>query len=681
MKDKKTRKGLHVSTLILFILMFILSSSFSATIAVMFQEELDIGYKQAFYVIEDFPLYYPQIIYFWHIHFAQTSSYSLIAQTHPGLYISIMSILVGTILGTVAFARILAIFRGAHNKNLKTQGLARWAKDAELDDYMLYGKTGVVLAQTNDAYYTKTKSGVSLKRKGRLIIHDTDAAEHILVAAPTRSGKGVGVIIPTLLTWIDSVVVLDIKGENWDITSGFRSQFSHTYRYQPTSPEISININPLDAIQENRVVADALLIAETIIPEEKGHGKHFSDSARNLFAALIVHIVSYKADDFSMGDEDIPALLDPTQPRSLATISQGIDDVKMEFVDVCEVLQRSPHNFVSSAAAGYCQTPDNEAGSILSSMRRSIIVYRDPSIATCTNTSSIDIAQLTTEKHPVSLYLCAPARDLERVFPLYNLIITFVLHKKQMYFESGKTTDQHKLLFLLDEFPMLGKNQIIEKSLAFSAGFGIKYLIITQSFVQLDSIYGEQNAFRDNTRIKLVYASGNHKMAREISEALGKETLLKESTSISGDKGSVFLKNISTSTQELGRALLTPDQIMALDNDTAILLISGGHPALAKKVRYFCDPRFLKNCNLDIIVDTVSSDAPKAEGNTANLELERLKYAHIRSSKIPQEQATSISTKEIDAVLIKENAHIFENLNSNENDAKDDKDDDDWRLL
>src|SRR5882757_4355254 len=134
-------------------------------------------------------------------------------------------------IAAMAVAITRSVWRAKEAQNVTTYGSARWADIREVRRAGLLGPDGVVLGRLGGSYLRH------------------DGPEHVLCFAPTRSGKGVGLVIPTLLTWPYSTVVHDIKGENFQLTSGWRARFGSVLLFDPTNPA-SAAYNPLLEIRK-----------------------------------------------------------------------------------------------------------------------------------------------------------------------------------------------------------------------------------------------------------------------------------------------------------------------------------------------------------------------------------------------------------------------------------------------
>lgn len=488
----------------------------------------------------------------------------------------------GAVLGLVVVAAATA--RRGRAKTSTAHGSARWATAAEMRKAGLLGDTGVVLCQTSDAQYsTRIRPGgerrIRLRRKGRLVRHD--GPEHVFCFAPTRSGKGVGLVIPTLLAWPHSVLVYDIKKENWSLTAGWRRQFSRVWRFEPTAVD-SLRFNPLLEIRKGLFeVKDTQNVADLLVDPtgEKETRDHWQTTAHGLLTGAILHVLYAEEDKTLAG---VAAFLSDPSRKQFETLRRML---------VTPHLPSGPHPAVAQAAREMLNKSDNELSGVMSTALACLGLYRDPVIGRATCASDFRIADLMNADAPVSLYLVVPPSDLARTRPLMRLLLNQIGRRltESMQFGENKAY-RHRLLLLLDEFPSLGRLDFFETALAFLAGYGLKAMLITQSLNQLEKAYGPHNSILDNCHVRLTYAANDDKTAKRISDLLGQATLSRIQKSFSGS--GFFLSHRSESEQEFGRPLLTPAEVTQLPEDDGILLVGGHLPYRARKVRYFVDPRF-----------------------------------------------------------------------------------------
>jgi type IV secretion system protein VirD4 len=480
-----------------------------------------------------------------------------------------------------AFLAMAMIAMGRKSASVsRAHGSSRWASTVEVKNAGLLREAGVVLCQTSDASFRTRIGGdgqtkMTARKLGRLVRHD--GPEHVFCFAPTRSGKGVGLVVPTLLSWPHSVLVYDIKKENWALTAGWRRQFSRVWRFEPTSPD-SVRFNPLLEIRQGlSEVKDTQNVADMLVDPngEKDTKDHWQTTAHSLLCGAILHVLYAEADKTLSGVASFLAQPARTQKQTLERM-MGTPH-----------LPSGPHPAVSQVAREMLNKSENELSGVYSTAMACLGLYRDPVIARNTAASDFRIADLVAADAPVSLYLVVPPSDLTRTRPLIRLILNQIGRQLTESIDVGK---RHRLLLLLDEFPSLGRLEFFEGALAFFAGYRLKAFLIAQSLNQLEKAYGANNAILDNCHVRVTYGANDDRTARRISDLLGQTTEKKTQKSYSGS--GLWLSNRTESEQEYGRPLLTAGEVTQLPQDDALVLMGGLLPYRAKKVRYFLDRRF-----------------------------------------------------------------------------------------
>jgi type IV secretion system protein VirD4 len=493
----------------------------------------------------------------------------------------------GGLIGFVVLLVALVRVRGAREST--AHGSARWAMRRELAEAGLLDDAGIVLCQTADARLTSSSDGRGgriwkLARQGALIRHA--GPEHVLVFAPTRSGKGVGTVVPTLLTWPASVVVYDIKKELWELTGGWRRRFSHCWRFEPTGAG-GIRFNPLFEVRKGSgEVRDAQNIAEILIdPEGRGEKDHWRLSGASLLTGVILHVLYAERD------------------KSLSGVSAFLSDpLRTQFDILSRMLTTShlpdgPHPVVAQTARAMLNKSENELSGVVSTAKAALTLYEDPIVADNTSRSDFRIADLMNADHPVSLYLVVPPSDLERTRPLVRLLLNQMGKRLTEKMSVKGPGYAHRLLMLLDEFPTLGRLSFFEGALAFSAGYGIKCFLICQSLNQLEKAYGRDNSIIDNCHVRMAYAANRAETAKTISELMGQSTASKRQRSFSG-KGLLGAKSVSESDQEFARPLMTPDEVLRLPYEDALVFVGGLPPYRGRKAMYYLDSRLASRAGL-----------------------------------------------------------------------------------
>lgn len=478
-------------------------------------------------------------------------------------------------------------------------GTAHWADEDEVR------KSG--LLPRDDAPGKGVYVGAWEDKKGNIHYLRDDGPAHVAGIAPTRSGKGVGLVVPTLLSWPHSVVVNDMKGELWAMTSGWRQRHanSRVIKFDPAANEGSAAFNPLTEIRlgTNHEAGDVQNLVTIIVdPDGKGMQDHWSKTAHAFLTGVILHL-KYLA--LKSGAE-----------TSLASVAHALSDpsrdVKVLYQSMLmnEHLGRQrPHEIVSAAARDMMNRAENERSGVLSTAMSFLSLYRDPLVAHNVRRSDFCIDDLMDHDTPVSLYLVIRPEDQDRMRPLVRLLlnqIVRVLLRPELKYLDGKQEPPHKhrLLLMLDEFPSYGRLDVFQDALAYIAGYGIKAYLIMQDISQLLNAYGANESIISNCHIRVAYAPNRQETGRWLSDNCGVETVIKENYSQSGARFGAVLQNVSRSFQETQRPLLTADEAMRLKspekdgndqivNAGEVVVLQAGHaPIKGVQSLYFIDPTF-----------------------------------------------------------------------------------------
>lgn len=494
-----------------------------------------------------------------------------------------------------------------------------------------------------------------------------DGPEHICALAPTRSGKGVGLVVPTLLSWPHSTFVLDRKGENYAMTAGWRQKYANNVilRFDPAEPGTGCSWNALAEIRfkTRYQVSDSQNISLMVIDDDgKGiAGDHFRSAAYELIVGLVLHAL-YKSDnpeiqkirkpgerlpglydiahmltgvgDFAAPDTENELLDDPEgDPKALTGLFTEMRDSVLE--DTSDAA-REAKLVISGVGRRMLGTPARELGSIISTANNALSIYRDPIVGENTTRVDFKVDDLMNHETPVSLFSIMTPRNADRLRPVNRLLLTQIVLSlaDKMEFDDGrsKTVHKHRLLLMLDEFPTLGKLEVFESALAYIAGYGMKAYIITQDVQQLYKAYTNYESIISNCHVRIAYAPNKVETAEWMSKMTGQTTVVKENVSTSGKRFGMVLDNVSTSWQEVQRPLMTPDEIMRLpgpkkapngDILTAgemLVFVAGQSVIRGRQILYFLDPTFSKRSKVKppVKTDVVRSELPpvKAENST-----------------------------------------------------------------
>ena len=462
----------------------------------------------------------------------------------------------------------MAVWRSRLAKRVTTYGSARWADPEEVRAAGLTQPAGVFLGRLH------AKEGDYLRHEG---------PEHVMAFAPTRSGKGVGLVVPTLLSWPGSTVIHDIKGENWHLTAGWRSRFSHCLLFNPTDAK-SAAYNPLLEVRRGmHEVRDVQNIADILVDPEGAleRRNHWEKTSHALLVGAILHVLYASEDKTLRGVANF--LSDPASPF----------EVTLHRMMTTQHLGDVTHPVVASAAREVLNKSDNERSGVLSTAMSFLGLYRDPTVAEVTSRCDWRIADLISAQHPVSLYLVVPPSDISRTKPLIRLILNQVGRRLTESLDgSVGIARRHKLLLMLDEFPALGRLDFFESALAFMAGYGLRAFLIAQSLNQIDKAYGQNHSILDNCHVRITFATNDERTAKRISDSLGTATELRAQRNYAGHRLAPWLGHLMVSRQETARPLLTPGEVMQLPPDEEVVMVSGHPPIRAAKLRYYQDRNF-----------------------------------------------------------------------------------------
>ncbi len=510
----------------------------------------------------------------------------------------------------------LIINRGKSKANKALHGTARWADINDIKQMGLLSDEGVIVGAFEKKRFLR-------KPKKYTLIHN--GPEHILTYAPTRSGKGVGLIVPSLVNWKHSLVATDIKGELWHMTAGFRKSGlnNKVLKFEPAVKD-SVKWNPLLEIRKgDNEVSDAQSIALLIVdPMGKGLDDHWVKTAYSLLTGCILYLINDKEKQ-------------EKGQVSLSYLDKMLSDPELPLQSLWEAMSKSDNQVARQVGQDMKDKPENEAGSIVSTAKSELALYRDPIVAKNTNTSDFYVYDIMNSDTPVSLYIVVQPSDQTRISPLFRLLVNMLIRKnvsefrffqsdnfkdysvieKAGRFLQGKDTKRynairgagnykHRMLLMLDEFPSLGKMDEVQKALAYMAGYGIKAYLIVQDLSQLQDKYGKNESITSNCHIQNAYAPNRYETAQYLSNATGEATIVDENISISSSGGLLSNKNYSKSYQHTKRNLLTPDECMRLrgaDKNAKgeitrageMLIFVAGYPAIkGVQALYFQDPAF-----------------------------------------------------------------------------------------
>ncbi|CDX57950.1 Conjugal transfer protein TraG [Mesorhizobium plurifarium] len=529
------------------------------------------------FVAADWPIYKPWKLFEWWFHF---DAYA------PEIFDQ-----AGMVAGASGFLGCAAavagsLWRARQRGLVTTYGSSRWAAIREIEKVGLFRPAGVFLGKLQDHYLRH------------------DGPEHVMAFAPTRSGKGVGLVVPTLLSWTGSAVIHDIKGENWQLTSGWRSNFSYCLLFNPTDPR-SARYNPLLEVRKGpNEIRDVQNIADILVDPEGAleRRNHWEKTSHSLLVGAILHVL-YAEEEKTLAR--VATFLSDPQRSFAATLQRMMTTNHLGAGEKPQV-----HPVVASASREVLNKSENERSGVLSTAMSFLGLYRDPTVAAATSACDWRIADLMDADRPLSLYLVVPPSDISRTKPLVRLVLNQIGRRLTERLEGDpKKSKKHQLLMMLDEFPALGRLDFFETALAFMAGYGIRAYLIAQSLNQISKAYGENNAILDNCHVRIAFSSNDERTAKRISDALGTATELRSMRNYAGHRLAPWLSHVMVSRQETARPLLTPGEVMQLPSSDELVLVSGLPPIRAKKLRYYEDQNFTER----ILASPSLRDGPYAD--------------------------------------------------------------------
>ena len=589
----------------------------------------------------------------------------------------------------ITIASLVSMLVVKKMESLSSYGSAKWATKKDLRETGLINDKGVIVGINPYTFKGYKDKNISSK-----ILRD-DGPAHIGVFAPTRSGKGASIIIDTCLEWKHSLIVLDLKGENFNFTASYRKKAlkNKIIKFEPFSSDgLSARWNPIAEVRMGTLneMSDVMSLARMIAdPTGKGGEKgdsHWIDTSTALIQTVILHLLyAHKRQDLPIPtlanvsdflssrdmpfDDEIDAMQHfdhistkeffednpflkiygnyiessfkafnenlnnygifvdviklkkikeelkeeaPSLIEKYSSVFRTIREIQVYYADEYKQGtlnfedEHSPfrclltHPKVAAGAAECANRDPKEQGSVTSSANAKFNLFRDPNVINNTSISEFTSTDVMNPNQAVTVYLVIPPNKVQDAIPLVRIFINYALDRNMEEMNFDKNKNKQRCLFLLDEFPQLGRIEKMETAMAIMAGYGLKTLFIAQDINQVNKNYSKDNSIISNCHIRIFFAPNEIETAENICKMLGKQTIEVANKSQSG----AF--NTSKSWNQTGRELLTPDEIMKMSKDEAIVLVAGFAPIKVKKAWYFKCPYFMSR--------TQNSNYPNALG-------------------------------------------------------------------
>ncbi|MDR2716765.1 MAG: type IV secretory system conjugative DNA transfer family protein [Treponema sp.] len=546
-----------------------------------------------------YPVYYPSIMFALMIRGIGTNDQVM----GKIIFDSTMILVIGIFTGVMVYF-ILSWARTAMSRRQNIHGTSRWATAKDIQAIGLFEDAGVVIGQQENAKvdYAMIHGSVklSLRRPSKILRHSGQTST--IMFAPTRSGKGVSSVIPTCIDYPHSLITIDPKGENFNMTAGWRRKFSHVLRLSPVSND-TLQFNILDELSDDCVYRDASMIADILTSPADGKidgsSKHWTDTAKDLITGTILHV---KFSDYP--DKSLYGVLAFLSQAGSAGGNADEEDRGLALLDIMINERHSSfdiHEIVCNVARRNKARPPDERGSVFSTAVTALQIFEDPLVRNCSSSSDFCLNDFKVSEHPLSLYITVPFPDLDRLSSFIRIIVTFILRKfSQDEVQFGVQKLKHPILFLIDEFPTLGTFTALETMMGILAGYGITFYLICQSPSQIYRLYGEHTTIFDHCKFIMTYAMSDPKGAEMFSKMTGVESVTFSNVSKSGSRYEAGMNNINISEQTQQRNLMNADEIQHLPANQLIIFSQGSPAIIAKKNVYYADPRYKDKVNLPV---------------------------------------------------------------------------------
>ena len=477
------------------------------------------------------------------------------------------------LLAGFVFAVLVVVLAQRRGFRPKPFGQDAWANFSDIEAADLFARHGAVLG----------------KFDGEVLAYD--GPEHQLLIGASRSGKGRGQVVPTLLAWPQSAIVLDVKGELADGdgrhgfpgTAGFRETLGPVLRFAPTRPD-SVSFNPLFEVRRGAdEVRDVQNIVEVIVDPagETRHQDFWDRSAKQILVGVVLHVL----------------YAEPTPRKTLAVVREKLRDLERTCEEMRTTLHRinpttgapEAHPEILHAAESFLAGEERLQSGVKATAESFFGLFADPIVAEKTATSDFRIADLMCGERPVTLYLQPPPSDALRLMPLMRLALNQIarrLMENQTHVEIGGLEKRHTLLLALDEFPQLGRMPFFETAMGAMAGYGIKVSLVCQSLNHITRAYGRDNVILDNCHIITAFAAADVETAKRIADMAGEVWEVRESETHKRPRPLLGARAGSATLKEERRPLLLASDVRALPRDEQLIFASGAKPIRAKKLKF-----------------------------------------------------------------------------------------------
>lgn len=509
----------------------------------------------------------------------------------------------GSLMAAAIFGFILPTL-GIITANKKTRSLFGDARFATYEEIM---EAGLL----NDD--PKASPGIIMgKIRNRFIM--LRGSLFALLAAMTRSGKGVSTVIPNLLAWPHSIVCMDIKKENWRITSGFREKHGQECHLIDPFTETSetSRYNPFSYVREGDFkVGDLISIGEVFYPSSGSKDSFWDDQARNFFVGLALYISETPNLPLTLGEllrqssgkgkptkDYLNDIINERNYREAEEVNEETGEVEtvLKPITVWDGVGLPPLSMECIDMLNrFINTSDNTRSSILSSFNAPLLIWSNPVVDAATSESDFDLRDIRRKR--MSIYIGVNPNRLSEASRLINLLFSQLINLNLDRLPEDDPSIKYQTLLLMDEMTAMGTIKVLDKANAYIAGYGLRLLVIIQNAAQLECDpprgYGREGArtLISNHAAKIIFATKDTNDAADISKMLGTQTV--QNKSISRQRGGGNYGQRSENESAHRRELLLPQEIREIGFEREIIVIDNAKPIMCEKIFYYKEPVFI----------------------------------------------------------------------------------------
>jgi len=509
-------------------------------------------------------------------------------------------------------------------KRRSLHGDARFATLREIRGAGLLAQEGVLLGKVGRRYLT------------------LGGQQGVALAAPPRAGKGTGIVVPNLLNWAGSLVCIDIKRENWQLTAGYRAHCGQAcYLFDPFSEDgRTTRWNPFTYVSEDprRRLNDLQRIAEMLYPDPPNVDPFWTASARSLFLGISLYLFETPS---------LPRTIGEVLRQGMASDDEGFGQHWKRIVEGRQSGERPLSSQCVRALYNVIDLAPVTASSIRVTFTSRLDLWLNPILDAATSASDFDLRELRSK--PISLYIGVNPDDLHRLRPVLNLLCQQAIGLQTRELPERNPALRYQVLMMLDEFTALGRIPIIAEAISYLPGYNVRVVLVIQALAQLREVYGVHNSetMLKSLAARIMFAPKDFADAREISDELGFLTVKVRSHSkpaMSLDSRSRRSGSVNVSEQR--RALLLPQEVKELGTEEALITYEGLRPIRCQKIRYYQERAFRERLMppppLPMRVEVHADEARVTAGarGTPTTELESQGSSKAVSAAVLEEERT-----------------------------------------